>query len=75
MTTIERKAMIVLVACIAFGVISQAQLSQKDEVSPLYEFRAAQEAEELGFAPSGSANSGLEFGSVVAAELTVEESD
>jgi hypothetical protein len=61
-----------IVACIAIGFISQAQLSQKNEASPLYEFRAAQAAEEFGLAPSGSANSGLEFGSVTTADLTVQ---
>lgn len=62
-----------IVACIvAIGLVCQAQIAQKDETSPLYDFRAAQVIEELGLAPSGSANSVLEFGSVATADLTVQ---
>jgi hypothetical protein len=71
---IGRKTIILCIigAFILIGFVSQAQLSQKDERSPLYEFRAAQTAETFGLAPSGSANSYLEFGSVATAELTVQ---
>jgi hypothetical protein len=63
----------VIGACILIGFVSQAQLSQKDESgSPLYEYRAAQAAEGFGLAPSGSANSDLDFGSVDTADLTVQ---
>jgi hypothetical protein len=58
-------------ACIVIGFVSQAQNSQKEEASPLYEFRAAQAAETFGLAPSGSANSDLEFGSIATADLKV----
>jgi hypothetical protein len=72
--TFGRKTIIyMIVACIvAIGFVSQAQSSQKDEASPLYDFRAAQAAETFGLAPSGSANSDLEFGSVATVGLTVQ---
>jgi hypothetical protein len=60
-------------ASILIGFVSQAQLPQKDESgSPLYEYKAAQLSEEFGLAPSGSANSELEFGSLDTADLTVQ---
>ena len=68
------KAIICIIVCcvIAIGLISHAQLSQTDEASsPLYELMAAQTAEGFGLAPSGSANSIFEFGSVDTADLTV----
>ena len=61
----------IVVCIVAIGFVSQAQLAQKNETSPLYEFRAAQAVEEFGLAPSGSANSDLELGSVTTAELTI----
>jgi hypothetical protein len=70
---IVRKSILGLIgACIVIGFVSQAQNSQTDEASLLYEFRAAQTAEEFGLAPDGSANSDLDFGSVDTAELTVK---
>jgi hypothetical protein len=70
---IGRRSIILCIigACILIGFVSQAQLSQKDESgSPLYEYKAAQAAERFGLAPSGFANSGLEFGSVATTGLT-----
>jgi hypothetical protein len=71
---IGRRSIICLIGVyIVIGFVSQAQLSQKDESgSPLYEYRAAPTAEGFGLAPSGSANSDLEFGSVATADLTVQ---
>jgi hypothetical protein len=60
-------------ACILIGFVGQAQLSQKDESgSPLYEYRESQAAEGFGLAPSGSADSDLEFGRVATADLKVQ---
>jgi hypothetical protein len=66
-----RTVLCMIVACIAVGAICHAQLSLKNESSPLYEYRAAQAAEEFGLALSGSANNGLEFGSTPTTGLTV----
>lgn len=69
---IGRKSVLCLIgASIVIVFVSQAQISLKDEVSPLYEFWAVQAAEELGLAPTGSANSDLDSGSVATVDLTV----
>jgi hypothetical protein len=56
-------------AFIVIIFVSQAQISLKDELSPLCEFREVQAAEGFGLAPTGSANSDLDFGSVATTNL------